>query len=243
MVDYNKDVKKSNFNKDSRAEQELGIFMDENYYSRLCEDQAPYLTFERETDLRLQYEGIDVIIRTEDSREIIIDEKSALYYTNSNLDTFAFELSFIKERKVRDGWLIKDGLKTEYYMLIWPNARCIKDRKTGQKIQIDLAEITSKDFTIVEAILLSKEKLLKYLSSVGLTREVLMEKAKRLRLSKQNSRENYAYDNLEGLNFLHLTFTLRLPEKPINLIISKKKLIELADRAYFISDRGYFPCY
>lgn len=62
MVDYNEIVKKSNFRKDTRAEHELGIFMDENYYSRLCEDKAPYLTFERETDLKLQYEGIDVII-------------------------------------------------------------------------------------------------------------------------------------------------------------------------------------
>lgn len=242
MVDYNEIVKKSNFRKDTRAEHELGIFMDENYYSRLCEDKAPYLTFERETDLKLQYEGIDVIIRSDDNREIIIDEKSALYYTNNNLQTFAFELSFEKDGKVRDGWFVKNGLKTEYYMLIWPNARCKKDKKTGQNIQVDLAKLTSKDFTIVEAILLSKKKLLAYLASLGLTKEVLIDRAKQMREVYRFSGNNYAHEDEEGIDFLHYTYTLRLVEKPINLVIDKKKLVELADRAYFISDRGYFRC-
>lgn len=127
-------------------------------------------------------------------------------------------------------------------MLIWPNARCEKDKKTGQNIQVDLAKLTSKDFTIVEAILLNKKKLLAYLASLGLTKEVLIDRAKQMREVYRFSGNNYAHEDEEGIDFLHYTYTLRLVEKPINLVIDKKKLVELADLAYFISDRGYFRC-
>ena len=55
-------------------------------------------------DLNQQYQGIDVKV-FHDSTEYLVDEKTQLHYINSDLPTFTFELSYIKDNILKEGCL------------------------------------------------------------------------------------------------------------------------------------------
>lgn len=114
-------------NQDMKAEQRLGEFMDTYFYSKLETDNKGILKCERIIDKELQMNGIDVCIETINGK-IFLDEKAAIYYSNAMIPTFAFEINSIQTGHIEpvQGWFINDELQTQYYMLIWPNVKCIQ---------------------------------------------------------------------------------------------------------------------
>lgn len=89
----------------------VAAFLNQYFYPRLME-QRIISSFRRESDKWQQLDGIDVEVMMGDAA-LLIDEKAATQYTNSNLPTFAFELSQrIKSGEVVDGWLLNSALKT-----------------------------------------------------------------------------------------------------------------------------------
>lgn len=217
---------------DMRAESELGKFMDEAFYSKLHDNQGNPVKFIRYEELDKQKQGIDVCLEVR-GKSYLIDEKASLYYSNAMIPTFAFEVEFIQPRYGKHviGWLLNEQLKTEYYMLIWPNVKC--DGENEWK-RISINELKKNDFTIVEAMLIRKQDILTYLKNNFWDKKRIISLAEKLRDAK----------NTDGLlpnkkDDFYFTYTKGLAEKPINIVIRKKVLRKLALADWFISRENY----
>lgn len=222
-------------NQDMKAEQQLGKFMDEYFYSQLVAKDGGKIQVTRMNDRESQLRGIDVCIET-NGKKMIIDEKASVYYSNAMIPTFAFEIDSIQKGhdKPVDGWFVNDELLTEYYMLIWPNVKCVKEGK--QWIRKDVSMICKDDFTIVEAMLIEKEDLKNALIREGYGRNRLLEYAKRMRTlysGIEEKREENLFENVK------IAYSGQLAEKPINLVIKKDLLKSIAKGVYLVSPDGF----
>lgn len=217
---------------DSKAEKALADFMDENLYSRFPSS----VRYERITDKNLQLQGIDIKF-TQNGQTFNVDEKATLHYCNSMIPTFAFEIDSVQNSILREGWFINSQIATEYYMLIWPNVKCFKN-KDGQKIMPSEAQLTKDSFTIVEAMLLNRFILQEYLNKIGLSKEVLQKAAVKIRQERIGSTKDEKIE-IAPLKNCYYFFTGHLEENPINLIIKREVLFSISDSVYFVSSDGY----
>jgi len=214
---------------DMKAEQELAAFLDKYFYRRL-EEKNPDLYCIRQQEEITQKAGIDVAIHSPESPTMYIDEKVSIYYRNGMIPTFAFEVNSIQKKlgKRIPGWLVNNDLKTTHYLLVWANVKC--DNKTLKMKEIK--NITEDEFTIVEALLISKKKIIDYLESKGFSTDKILEEAKTI-LEKNTSGNTYI-----GQRNFHFCYSAHIAEKPINVVIQRRKLLELASRAYYIGRDG-----
>ena len=221
---------------DMNAENALAKFMDESLYSKM-QDKHGRIKYQRVNDYQKQMEGIDVIIESE-GEIFYIDEKASLYYSNMMIPTFAFEIDSI-QRKADvpvEGWLVKDQLKTNYYMLIWPNIRCQMNQQTRVCERVSLSEIKMSDFTIVEAMLIKKQRILDYLESYDWTKRRMLAYAREMRKECDTSERPKREDINKDCYFY---YTSDRAEKPINIVIKKGVLRLMAEANYFISKENY----
>lgn len=224
---------------DMRAKRALAGFMDDCFYSKLASRQGGSLTFKRMTDRASQQAGIDVCIET-DGRRMLIDEKASLYYSNTMIPTFAFELDSIRPGHpgLLPGWFVDERLETGYYMLIWPNVKCT--RKNGSWMRKEILDLSRDDFTIVEAMLLKRTDLQTALEQQGYDRKRLADCAVRFRRECRSVPERIDKPFNERLNKdLQLSYSGHLAERPVNLVIRKEFLKKIAKGIYLISSDGY----
>ena len=214
---------------DMRAEQELAFFLDKYFYRRL-EENTTDLHCIRHHEEKAQKAGIDVAIHSPDATTMYIDEKVSIYYRNGMIPTFAFEINSIQRKlgKRIPGWLVNDNLKTTHYLLVWANVKC--DNKTLKMKEVK--DITENEFTIVEALLVSKKKILEYLEGKGFSTDKILEEAEAI-LEKETPGNKHV-----GQRNFHFCYSPHLAEKPINIVIYRRKLLELASRAYYIGQDG-----
>lgn len=199
---------------DHRTEQEVAKFLDKYFYPKI------FQKFERIFDKKNQLLGKDIILEDSKLGKIIVDEKAIGHYINKNIPTFAFEISFFRENgELAQGWLFDDNKKTEFYFLIWIQA------KRDENISCD-------DIINLELILIDRKKIIQFLKNQGLT------KITSDRIARRMIRENLEKSHFKG-KFLSCYFnrTIHLPEKPVNIIIFKKKLIELSERHFYVSSK------
>lgn len=222
-------------NIDMKAEEELASFLDNNFYSKLHDKNGNSVKFDRKKDKECQLQGIDVELMA-DGKKFIIDEKASFYYSNAMIPTFAFEIDSIQKghEEPVEGWFVNDRLKTEYYLLIWPNIKC--ELQDGQWVRKNLKGIKLSDFTIVEAMLIEKQKLLIEVERHGCNKSYLVEYAKRLRLLMNNKNESKS-ENID--DDIKIVYSGKIAEKPINAVIQKKLLKSIASATYLISEDGY----
>ena len=222
-------------NQDMKAEEQLGEFMDVYFYSRLNSKGGTELSFTRVKDKETQLEGVDIVIEV-DGKRMTIDEKASIYYSNAMIPTFAFELDSIQKGNVEpvEGWFVNDNLATEYYMLIWPNVKCVKQDK--QWIRKDINCLKKDDFTIVEAFLIPKQGIRMELERRGYDKNRLLSYAQKMRntYSGQNTVQKEKIDAE-----MEFSFSGQLAEKPVNIVIRKRLLQKLAKGVYLISADGY----
>ena len=194
------------FKSDLEQEEILSQYLDKVYNEKKIE-------FERIFDLNKQHQGIDLVMIV-NSNEYLIDEKAQLHYINSNLPTFTFELSYLKNNLLKDGWLFNQNKKTQYYFLI--TGIFLKEQRTELKSynDIDKLKITS----------VNRLKLIERLAKVGLSKKKLIQYDTNLRKSKSFGKNEITElkPSLEGLIY----FTEHLVEKPINLQLRLNYLIE-----------------
>lgn len=207
---------------DMKAEQALAQFLDKNLYSGL-RSEGHFSSIIRETDSRRQKNGIDVSMSYR-KVPIYIDEKASLYYINQNLPTFAFELTYRRHGKDWLGWFLNDQLKTTHYLLLWPNANTS-----------ELAVIQADDFTTVDALLIRKSRLKEYLEPIGLDDHTLLECTKILRQQGVIGRQSIPQDGMS----LSVSDPAKYSESPVNLVINKRILLDLADAHYRITAKGF----
>jgi hypothetical protein len=196
---------KSTFQQDFDKEVLLGKYLDEIYAKKF---EAPNYKIQRISDINQQYSGVDVIL-IRDNKEYIIDEKAQLSYLNKTLPTFVFELSYLKDESWREGWLFDKNKITEIYFLV-TEIFCSDIHDLG------------KGFLSVKITAVNRNKLISYLSSKGLTKEVLMQYEKDIRQAGTaktiiKELDNYLDGNLQYTNFLN--------EKPVNLVLKLDRLV------------------
>ena len=203
---------------DMAAEQALASYMDEYFYARLIET-GELSAVERIHDIEMQKKGVDVIAEKNDDKAYI-DEKGQLYYINQGLPTFAFELGYLKDGRSCIGWLLNDELLTSRYFLLWPEAETD-----------DLSILTKDMFTSVYGMMIKKEDLINFLDENGLFRETLLRVEKELRRQGKQGKHRSLMDGV----YFFLSSSESYSEAPINLVISKKILRELASACYKIT--------
>lgn len=190
---------------DEFAEKIVNEFLEKNFYHKYCSNYVRYV------DKSNQVIGIDTSFSLNGST-YYCDEKSAIRYANKNLQTFSLELSFINRKgNLSNGWLVDDNKKNDSYLFCWID-KSIKDKFTSYEDLLD-----------VEISLVKKNRIIEYLSEIGWSLEKLNEKSKRIR----SNRDEYCGDiNSDGIKF---SKSFQLYEKPINILIKRKKLAEISD--------------
>lgn len=149
------------------------------------------------------------------------EDKSVAYYLNKNLPTFAFEIEFLRNGIPTTGWLCNDSLVTDFYLLIWPFAT--QDSPKG---------IRWDQFEKAECLLIQKKKLLKALQELGLSEERLVGDARQIRSNHLIGKQ--AISNLSGI-YYYASDPQKYREAPINLVISKTRLSQIATRTYIVT--------
>lgn len=220
---------------DMKAETQLGVFLDRCFYSKLHDTKGNNVFFERKKDAQSQLQGIDIEL-VADGKRFLIDEKASIYYSNLMIPTFAFEIDSLQRghSKPVEGWFINDELLTEYYLLIWPNIKC--ESINNKWLRKDLGSIRDTDFTIVEAMLVEKERLVAAVNNYGCDKPHLLTYAKMLRKKANNISETITENINENIKIM---YSGKIAEKPINVVIRKSMLKEIASATYLISEDGY----
>ena len=222
-----------------KAEQALAKFMDRAFYSKLHDKDGNSIQFHRIVDYNLQKKGVDVCVEVQ-GRRFLIDEKATFYYSNLMIPTFAFEIESIQKNSEQpvEGWLLNDKLATDYYMLIWPNIKCKKQKNNNAWIRVDMDELQEDDFTIIEAMLIKKQRIIEYLNSFDWHKSRILDYAKRLRRLNDMATNNIK-EKIPGISEFYFYLSKNLAEQPVNIVIRKDRLCELADANYFISLEKY----
>ena len=244
-------MKGSNRKIDSKAEALISEFLCKYLYDKLAKDHESF-SYKRIIDNDLQRKGIDVILKWDGDlpREINVDEKATVYYFNKMIPTFAFEIDSIQtdEGTCYPGWFINDDLLTEWYHLVWPNAR--PNWKSKENV-FNLHQLEVEDITICETMLISKKVLKTNVRNVfGLNsneelNEFLLEQSAKLRagaplaLPTITTVEKDNFTKIKIDDNYSLYYSKSIAEKPVNLVISKDKLLELAGHVYLVCQDGY----
>lgn len=211
---------------DRHAEQQLAQFLDKYFYDVLNKNDSTF-KFIRVNSIEQQLQGIDMIL-SEESRNLYFDEKAALHYINQNLTTFSFEINFVnRANKIHEGWLNDDDLSTTHYVLIWVTANRDFEKH-------ELINISEEDFVKLEIYIINRKKLQTYLNELDLTPDKLMSEANSFRKA-YDTIENQKQNILENDKICYLFLTNKLPERPVNLLLRKRILKNLADRKYIIT--------
>lgn len=202
---------------DSANEQMVARFLDEHFYLSPLFEKA-----ERVSDKHEQLKGKDIVVSS--SRlgltDAIIDEKDTAHYVNKNIPTFAFELSFMVYGNEVEGWLTDGSKETEYYLLLWPFAKLVEPVSKPPEF---------KEITKLNYLLVRRADIVKMLLDKGFDRDALMQKAREMRAIvhgyEDNQRLKAADKDAYGFYFMYTYF---LAEKPVNVVIPRKKLEEIA---------------
>ena len=190
-------ILKSKFTSDLAKERLLQPLLD-SYYKQLKQ-----YSFERVTDLKQQYQGVDLILHHKQSgSRYTVDEKAQLDYLNESLPTFAFEIQYVKKDSFREGWLFDPKKKTQFYAL-------------ATSIYADDDEkLTSCRLTFI-----NREKLLELLKHKGIDKETLVNYSSKEAKGKISITE--LNPKMEG----YLYLSRNKAEAPLNLILRLNWLI------------------
>lgn len=221
----------SRYEIDRRNEAKMNQFMRLHYYSRLKNADGTKVQCEFISDKARQTQGIDVIYSRND-RKYVVDEKAQIdYIYEGPLNTFVLEL--LNGSSGRVGWFINDELKTEYYMFIWPHAdiqytdkqlRNVNDIEYARYALVERTRLKKK----IESQYPSADRLMDYaMRLLGGTLEGAYEKNNRRYFKKPPfDRDVYLVYTMPPT---HGTNESGKVEQPVNLVVSKKLIEEVAE--------------
>lgn len=209
----------NNRKKDMAVEREIAAFLDKHLYS----NTEIFSEFARTDEINEQINGSDLILSTSDKKlyRVVVDEKVASRYANTNLNTFSLELSFIgKGGKKRCGWFLDYSKSTQYYLLGWiVKADIIYD---NEKKRYDTDSITKNNIRELDWCLVSREKIAKFLEKKGWTLD---------KLAKQDEiiRKRGFVKSKDFVNDVSFRYSNKYVEKPINILLKKETYMQIAD--------------
>lgn len=219
---------KSNWEVDKAIEENVIEWLEENFFKK-----DVYITYYEinHNNLKNQKAGIDLILSTADGvmNKSKVDVKIASTYVNANLPTFAFETSSLKapyldKKKSVPGWFIDDEKETEFYIIgwIWADVPIKYYNNKGYPVY-DWEKIKKDNITKIELYIIRRQDVKNYLLEKGWTHEKIIRQDKKIR-------DNESVETNEYVNDIKFTITKRekLPESPINIVLKKKNLKEIA---------------
>lgn len=209
------------FQIDLEKEDVMAAFMRLNYYERLSNDDGSPIEYRRISGRDEQKAGVDVEFIL-NGKKYIIDEKAQMdyIYNDEPLPTFALEIMGVRGS---EGWFVKQGLKTQYYMFIWPHA----DRKP-----LTLAGIEYAYYALVE-----KRQLHSVIEDKYGGRDRLMEYARKLMIGElgyeKDNKVYYKESPFDKQGYLVYTKSPTLnqtgkKEEPVNLVIRRSWIESIA---------------
>lgn len=202
----------------------------------------------------------------EEARSINIDEKAAIHYARNNLgdkplSTFAFEVSYLKDGELKRGWLTNEKYKeTHAYFLCWLWIKSDANKynlvcEDILKIEVlSIPKVKTRDKLIMRAMGSKDVKIFE--SKADILRKKMKDRGVyRLELEHQLDSLINALDDIPDYNKTHLQFdtdlliatkypqwVLTLPEKlyeqPLNIVIKREELINLANSYWIVTPKG-----
>lgn len=202
----------------------------------------------------------------EQVRCINIDEKAAVHYARNNLSdepltTFAFEVSYMKGGELKRGWLINEKYKeTHAYFLCW-----LWIKSDANKYNLSCEDILKMEVISIPKVKTREKLIMRAMGSKDIKTfekksDILREKMKkrgvnRLELEHQLDPLINALDDIPDFNKMHLKFNenlliaknypqwvLTLPEKlyeqPLNIVVKREDLINLANSYWVVTPEG-----
>lgn len=202
----------------------------------------------------------------EQVRCINIDEKAAVHYAMNNLrdeplTTFAFEVSYMKGGELKRGWLTNEKYKeTHAYFLCW-----LWIKSDANKYNLSCEDILKMEVISIPKVKTREKLIMRAMGSKDIKTfekksDILREKMKkrgvnRLELEHQLDPLINALDDIPDFNKMHLKFNenlliaknypqwvLTLPEKlyeqPLNIVVKREDLINLANSYWVVSPEG-----
>ena len=225
---------------DMTAEQQLAKYLDIYLYNKLSEE---FKNFTRISDKTQQMQGIDFTIDPDSNGSVYIDEKAQLHYMDVCIDTFAFEISFVgRDDSVHKGWLFNHDLKTDTYMLIWPQETVYHkeiislDRNLRRaKIRNLLKTLQFNDFETVECYMIKRKSIQMFLEKNDWNEQRILDKAYDLRIKEQYNKTPV---NKDDSFYFYFTKPSIYREAPINIVIRKRFLKNLAYKKFIVRKNG-----
>lgn len=183
-------------------------------------------------DRKRQLRGIDAIGNLND-KDIYVDVKAIA----SQLNTFCFEISGnISTNQI--GWLINPNLETTHYLVVYHTVKgAEKNYRLGKRI------MTVNNVIETEALLIEKEKLTKFIQE-ELNNELpqIVEQIRGLELEGRGvvrfDKDMNATKKSIKQN-AYPTISLGLKEQPINVVVRKECLKQIAQRHWIIEDNQH----
>ena len=202
----------------------------------------------------------------EQVRRINIDEKAAVHYAMNNLSdepltTFAFEVSYIKGGELKRGWLTNEKYKeTHAYFLCW-----LWIKSDANKYNLSCEDILKMEVISIPKVKTREKLIMRAMGSKDIKTfekksDILRKKMKkrgvnRLELEHQLDPLINALDDIPDFNKMHLKFNenlliaknypqwvLTLPEKlyeqPLNIVVKREDLINLANSYWVVTPEG-----
>lgn len=189
---------RSTFGEDLQKERKLQALLD-TYYAQHLKNYS----FERVVDRERQRAGVDLLFTHKSTDQVYsLDEKAQVDYINDDLPTFAFEISYLKNKCLKKGWLFDKDKKTDFYALITAIYTDEPDR-----------------FTTCKVTFVNRKKLLCFLRDRNLTADRLANRA----LPHDKITIGELDENTEGYLFFSRA---NKAEKPLNLILRLDFLID-----------------
>ena len=222
---YHELLQKSTFSIDLRRENDImAEYMRLHYYAKLLnKDKSPVIDYQRITDVEEQKRGIDVSY-TQNGTKYLIDEKAQMDYIYNDEPLPTFSLELLNSSSGAIGWFINTELKTQYYMFIWPHA--------------ERRPLTVDNIEYVYYALINKEKLqIEVAKKFHKNPSQLLEYARRLTQYKMGAKVynkdgkcigyRYKGDGFDDCGYLY--YTLSKQERPVNLVVKRSWLEEIAE--------------
>ena len=133
----------------------ITAFLDKFFYDRLKSDGAIEDFTRYNSDKEVQFDGVDVVIKSK-GKSFLIDEKAQAHYGKRPLPTFAFETSYLnKAGEKKEGWLTDKKKRTDFWLVVWPT------------IKHDGKLFYEDDIQKMELMLIARKSLLSYFEQYG----------------------------------------------------------------------------
>lgn len=171
-----------------------------------------------------QSKGIDIVLKDKNQEKFYVDEKSQTTYLNKPRPTFSFEISYEYKGVLKTGWLVDENKLTNHYLLVYPMSEKILTYKELKSFE---------DIGSAEIIFIGREELMSELYNLGITEELLVEKAANIKVDN----EHLQIDEISK-RFVTLYKSGHLDENPVNLIIRRSILDKVASAIWQVSKDG-----